>query len=179
MRKFIHLFCAFLVGTAGFAAQAAETAASTSTKPLSLRLNWKMKGEFAPFIVAETKGFFQKEGLNVKVNEGTSATQALQSVASGQDDIAYVPSVQLIKAVNEGMPVKAIATVVKVNSMGMVANSKFKLASPRDLEGRTVEISAEFDFQSDMGRVRAQEQYRCQQGEGCARSAFRAVRASA
>jgi NitT/TauT family transport system substrate-binding protein len=105
-----------------------------------------MKGEFAPLVVAVQKGFFRAEGLDVKVNPGSSATQALQSVAAGNDDLAYVPSVQLVQAVNNGMPVKAIATVVKVDSMGMVATSKFKLSSPKDLEGHSVEISAASTF---------------------------------
>jgi NitT/TauT family transport system substrate-binding protein len=114
--------------------------------PLSMRLNWQMKGEFAPFVVGVANGYFRAEGLDVKINEGSSATQALQSVVNGSDDLAYVPSVQLIQSVNNGMPVKAVATVVKEDSMGMVAKSKLKLASPKDLEGHTVEISAASTF---------------------------------
>jgi NitT/TauT family transport system substrate-binding protein len=114
--------------------------------PLSMRLNWQMKGEFAPFVVGVANGYFRAEGLDVKINEGSSATQALQSVVNGSDDLAYVPSVQLIQAVNNGMPVKAVATVVKEDSMGMVAKSKIKLSSPKDLEGHTVEISAASTF---------------------------------
>jgi len=116
-------------------------AASAADASLSLRLNWKMKGEFTPFVVAVEKGYFKEEGLDVTVNEGSGATQALQTVASGQDDIAYVPSIQLIKAINQGMPVKVVATVVKIDPMGMVAKSNIKLSTPADLEGRTVEIS--------------------------------------
>ncbi|HEX3440891.1 MAG TPA: ABC transporter substrate-binding protein [Pseudolabrys sp.] len=121
------------------AAQAQDAAKLT---PLSMRLNWQMKGEFAPFVVGVVNGYFRAEGLDVKINEGSSATQALQSVVNGSDDLAYVPAVQLIQSVNTGMPVKAVATVVKEDSMGMVAKSKVKLSSPKDLEGRTVEISA-------------------------------------
>jgi NitT/TauT family transport system substrate-binding protein len=84
--------------------------------------------------------------LDVKVLEGSSATQALQSVATGQDDLAYVPSVQLIEAVNQGMPLKAIATVVKVDSMAMVSQSTIPLSSPADLQGHIVEISAASTF---------------------------------
>jgi len=43
--------------------------------------------------------------------------------------------------VDEGMPVKVVASVVKIGPMGMVAKSHIKLSSPADLEGRTVEIS--------------------------------------
>jgi NitT/TauT family transport system substrate-binding protein len=114
---------------------------TTAADDISLRLNWKMKGEFTPFVVAVQKGFFKAEGLNVKVNEGRGATQALQTVASGQDDIAYVPSIQTIKAINKGMPVKVVATVVKLDPMGMVSKSNIPLSKPKDLEGRIVEIS--------------------------------------
>jgi NitT/TauT family transport system substrate-binding protein len=123
-------------------AGAARAQDAAKLTPLSLRLNWQMKGEFAPFVAGVANGYFRAEGLDVKINEGSSATQALQSVVNGSDDLAYVPAVQLIQSVNTGMPVKAVATLVKEDSMGMVAKSKVKLASPKDLEGRTVEISA-------------------------------------
>ncbi|PVB63179.1 ABC transporter substrate-binding protein [Labrenzia sp. 011] len=113
---------------------------------LSLRLNWKMKGEFTPFVVGSDKGMFSRNGTTVSVEEGSGATLALQSVATGEDDFAYVPSVQLIQAVNNGMPVKAIATVSKVDSMGMVARPGISLQSPKDLEGKTVEIASASTF---------------------------------
>lgn len=121
-------------------------AAQQKLDHLNLRLNWQMKGEFTPFIVAVQQGYFREQGLDVRVGEGSSATQALQSVTSGQDDIAYVPSVQLIKAVNQGMPLKAIATVVKVDPMATVSLARVPLSSPKDLEGHSVEISAASTF---------------------------------
>jgi NitT/TauT family transport system substrate-binding protein len=137
----------FKVGLAVFVVLAGLGAAhADELKKLLLRLNWQIKGEFAPFIVAVEKGYFREEGLDVAVGPGTSATQALQSVASNNDDLAYVPSVQLVQAVNNGMPVKVVATVVKVDSMGMVAPSTIPLSKPTDLEGRTVEISAASTF---------------------------------
>ena len=133
--RIVSLSLASAVLAAGFANMA------TAADDISLRLNWKMKGEFTPFVVAAQKGYFKAEGLNVTVNEGRGATQALQTVASGRDDIAYVPSIQAIKAINKGMPVKVVATVVKLDPMGMVSKSKIPLSKPKDLEGRTVEIS--------------------------------------
>ena len=120
----ISLLVALAVSAcAGPLCAAEKTASAQKLSPLSLRLNWQMKGEFSPFVVAVEKGYFEAEGLDVKVNPGSSATQALQSVASGNDDLAYGPSVQLIQAVNNGMPVRAVATVIKIDSMGMVAPS--------------------------------------------------------
>lgn len=125
-----------------FTALSMNAASAQGKETVSLRLNWKMKGEFTPFVVAVEKGYFAEEGLDVTVNEGAGATQALQTVASGQDDIAYVPSIQLVNAINRGMPVKVVATVVKLDPMGMVSKSGVKLSTPADLEGKTVEISA-------------------------------------
>jgi NitT/TauT family transport system substrate-binding protein len=148
MREFRRLVGALtlIVVSATCARNASAGAKEASLTPVSLRLNWQMKGEFTPFIVAVARGYFHSEGLDVKVQEGSSATQALQSVASGGDDVAYVPSIQLIEAINQGMPVKAVATIVKVDSMAMVAKSAIPLSSPSDLLGRRVEISAASTF---------------------------------
>lgn len=146
LNKRAHIVWAAIAASIIVATWQSAAADDKKLEPLHLRLNWQMKGEFTPFIVAVQQGYFRDQGLDVTVAEGSSATQALQSVASGQDDIAYVPSVQLIKAVNQGMPVKAVATVAKVDSMGMVSTAKVPLSSPSDLEGRTVEISAASTF---------------------------------
>lgn len=137
-----RLGCAAIV----VAAAVTTSVPAIAQDALSLRLNWTMKGEFTPFVVAAQNGYFEAEGLDVTVNEGSGATLALQSVATGQDDFAYVPSVQLIQAVNGGMPVKAIATVSKVDSMGIVARPGLDLSSPADLEGKKVEIAASSTF---------------------------------
>lgn len=138
-----------LLTAAALIAPATNARAASGPDPqltaVGLRLNWQMKGEFAPFIVAIKKGFFRQQGLEVSLGQGSSGTQALQSLASGRDDFAYVPSVQLIEAVNHGVPVKAIATVVKVDSMAMVSIDT-ALKSPKDLEGHTVEIAATSTF---------------------------------
>lgn len=135
-----------LVACGGSSEAPDQTSGKQESTPVSLRLNWQMKGEFTPFIVAVEKGYFQEQGLDVEVLEGKSATQALQVVGTGQDDFAYVPSIQLIKSVNEGMPVKATATVVKVDPMGMVSLPDVPLSTPQDLEGKKVEISAASTF---------------------------------
>lgn len=148
MRQFRRLVGALtvIVVSATCARNASAGGEEAVLTPVSLRLNWQMKGEFTPFIVAVEQGYFRAEGLDVKVQEGSSATQALQSVASGRDDVAYVPSIQLIEAINQGMPLKAVATIVKVDSMAMVAKSAIPLSSPSDLQGRTIEISAASTF---------------------------------
>ena len=62
--RIVSLSLASAVLAAGFANMA------TAADDISLRLNWKMKGEFTPFVVAAQKGYFKAEGLNVTVNEG-------------------------------------------------------------------------------------------------------------
>jgi len=151
--RIVSLSLASAVLAAGFANMA------TAADDISLRLNWKMKGEFTPFVVAAQKGYFKAEGLNVTVNEGRGATQALQTVASGRDDIAYVPSIQAIKAINKGMPVKVVATVVKLDPMGMVSKSSIPLSKPKDLEGRTVEISPVSTLHQILGDIFLTNEY--------------------
>jgi NitT/TauT family transport system substrate-binding protein len=83
MRKSRLLVFSILLAATACAGQARAAASDDTRTPVKLRLNWQMKGEFTPFIVAVEEGFFRAEGLDVKVLEGSSATQALQSVATG------------------------------------------------------------------------------------------------
>lgn len=121
--------------------------ASGSLRTLSVRFNWTMKGEFAPFVVAREKGFYRDAGIDAQLNPGTSGTQAATSVAVGHDDFGFIPSVQVIGGItNQGMPIRAVATVGNYTGMCWAARADIPLTGPRSLEGHRVSISPSSTF---------------------------------
>jgi NitT/TauT family transport system substrate-binding protein len=123
-----------------------SSATAAPVKRASLRFNWTYKGEFAPFFVAREKGFYREQGVELALEEGKSGTQAVQVVGAGSDQFAYVPSVQVIKGINEGVPLTTIAALGRWTGMVWAAWPDVPLQSPKDLEGRRVSISAASTF---------------------------------
>ena len=77
---------------------------------LVMRLNWKIKGEFVPFIVAKENGIFEKYGLDVEVFEGAGSVKTMQSVAQGDDDFGVTSSIEPMQGIEQGMKIKMIAS---------------------------------------------------------------------
>lgn len=125
---------------------APATEAANDLKEVSVRLNWRIKGEFAPVYAAETLGFFEREGLKVTIGEGRGTTEAILQVATGRDHFGYIPTPQAILAVNQGMPIKMVGTLATETSMGWISFDDIPLNHPKDLEGRTVSIAAASTF---------------------------------
>lgn len=55
------------------------------------------------------QGFFEEEGLDVSVSIVQQPPASLAAVQSGQVDIAYSPSIPLLNAIGQGIPLKLVA----------------------------------------------------------------------
>src|SRR2546428_11683175 len=139
---------AFLRGATAVGAGIASTSFSArgavgpQRKKATLRLNWTAKGEFTPLYVAREKGFFEEQGLDVEILEGKSGTQAVQVVGTGNDTFGFVPSIQVVQGINQGIPVKVTGTFGRVTGMCWESWPDVPLGGPKALEGRKVSISS-------------------------------------
>lgn len=115
-------------------------------KKATLRFNWTAKGEFTPFYVAQEKGFFKEQDLDVELNEGKSGTQAVQVVGTGNDTFGYVPSIQVVQGIHQGIPLKVVGTFGRVTGMCWASWPGIPLEGPKSLEGRKVSVSSASTF---------------------------------
>lgn len=114
-------------------------------KTVTIRLSWKVKGEFAPLFVAVRKGFYARRGVAVRVLEGTGAGPTLTEVANGHDAFAYVGAIETAQGISQGMPLVMVANYI--HRSPMVLASFEPLRTPRDLEGKSIGTSPQDTFQ--------------------------------
>ncbi|MCR2805693.1 ABC transporter substrate-binding protein [Paenibacillus soyae] len=117
-------------------------------KSITLRLNWKFKGEFAPFFVTKEKGIFEKYGLDVDVLEGSGSVAVLQVVAENREEIGVTSAVEPIQGVELGMPVKIIASYMSKSPIMILSHADTPVRSPKDLEGKKLVSSSGSTFSS-------------------------------
>src|SRR5215813_3714694 len=65
---------------------AAEKAKET---PITIRLDFIVGGNHAPWFVAWEKGFYAKRGLNVTIQPGTGSADTVRTIASGGADVGF------------------------------------------------------------------------------------------
>ena len=111
--------------------------ASESDK-VKLALDWYPNANHIGLYIAEDKGYFSDENLEVEIYTPSDPSTVLQTVASGSDDfgINYQPDVLIAR--DEGVPVISVLGMVQhpLNSMMMLESKGYD--SPSDLVGKKI-----------------------------------------
>ena len=116
-------------------------AAPRAQEKLSIKLEFLPYGMHAPFYLAVEKGWFKQAGLDVSIEDGNGSAPAIQLVGAGKYDIAEVDLGAMIMARDNGVPVKAIAGILRRSDIGALVAANSNIHTPKDLEGKTVYYS--------------------------------------
>ena len=122
----------------GAAVLAAGSGAAYAQEQVNVRFSWKLKGEYAPLFVAQEKGYFAREGLNVRLGEGAGAPAALGALLQGQEDAVLLPGIFALTAISKGMPVKLIALYHPKTPVALISWPENPVRTPKDLEGKQI-----------------------------------------
>lgn len=119
---------------------ATETpAATTAAKPVEIRIGTMPTQAASIYAIGVEKGFFEKQGLNVKLTIFTSAVERDAAATAGQLDgfVTDVIGLANLKSGNYDF----IATSSEYENFSLVTSPKTKAASAADLKGLKVGIS--------------------------------------
>lgn len=92
----------------------------SATKPtsdakdkLSIMLDWYPNAVHSLIYVAQEKGYFADQGLDVEIQMPADTNDSLKLVAAGKIDLALSYQPQILLARGENIPVRSIAAVVR------------------------------------------------------------------
>jgi NitT/TauT family transport system substrate-binding protein len=114
---------------------ASRAAAQTSIK---FSLDGRLEGLVATFLLPQDRGYFRADGLDVVVDEATTALEPITRVASGAYDMALADINTLIKYRDQrpSPPVKAVFIVYNKPPFAVVARRSRGITEPKQLEGK-------------------------------------------
>jgi ABC-type nitrate/sulfonate/bicarbonate transport system substrate-binding protein len=113
----------------------------TENEKLNVRLSWLPEAVNAPILLAQEKGYFSEEGLDVTIHNGGLDVNGMQMLLSGTDDIIFAgDDATVILAIGNKAPVKIIGTMLK-NPNAFVVNAKSNIKRPKDFEGKKIAIN--------------------------------------
>lgn len=114
-------------------------AAAQETK-IKFQLDWRFEGPAAIFLMANTKGYFKQEKLDVTIDAGNGSANAVNRVASGTYDMGFADLAALMEftANNPTAPSKPVAVMMVYNDTPatVFALKKSGIKSPADLAGK-------------------------------------------
>lgn len=133
-------FSAALALATGLAA-AGFTAPAFAQTDIKLTLDWRFEGPAAGFLLAQDKGYFAEEGLNVTIDTGNGSVEAIPRVATGAYQLGFGDINSLIKFLDEdpAQPVKAIMMVYDKPVFSVIGRKSLGITEdPKSLEGKTL-----------------------------------------
>jgi NitT/TauT family transport system substrate-binding protein len=100
---------------------------------------------FGPWMLAQAKGYYAAEGLDVKFVTGRGGVDVAKQVGAGNAVIGGAIGDTPIIARAQGIPVKAVAVLGAGSLTQLVSHKDEKIESPRELKGKTVTVLAYTD----------------------------------
>jgi ABC-type nitrate/sulfonate/bicarbonate transport system substrate-binding protein len=92
------------------------------------------------FYLAAMEGYFQKNGLDVEVQQANGSPASIAAIVSGRSDFTFVNLVALASAAAEGVKAKLVACQNSIYPDMMISQPDIR--SVHDLEGKVVGITA-------------------------------------
>ena len=108
------------------------------TASVKLALDWYPNANHLGLYIAQQKGYFEEENLDVTMYTPSDPSTVLQTVGAGQDDfgMSYQPDVLLAR--NEGVPVVSILGVVQHPLNSLMTLQSSGITRPAQLAGKKV-----------------------------------------
>jgi putative hydroxymethylpyrimidine transport system substrate-binding protein len=110
-------------------------------------LDFFPNADHAGIYAAQAGGHFQREGLDVRIRTPSDPSVPLKLLAAGKADLAVSYEPEVLRARDKGLPVVAVAALVRVPLTSIVSLPRAGIRTPADLAGKTVG-TAGIDYQS-------------------------------
>jgi NitT/TauT family transport system substrate-binding protein len=107
---------------------------------LTLQLKWVTQAQFAGYLVAESKGFYDEENLDITILPGGPNIAPEQVIAGGGADIIVTWMAAGMAARESGVPLVNIAQPFKRSGLMMICPAEEEIASPADFPGKTLGV---------------------------------------
>jgi len=118
-----------------------SSTAFADKEKVSLLLDWFVNPDHAAIIIAQQKGFFEKNNLEVEIIEPADPSMPPKLVAAKKADLAVDYQPQLQMQVAQGLPLVRIATLVNSPLNSLVVLKDSGIEKIEDLKGKKVGYS--------------------------------------
>ena len=106
---------------------------------VTFALNWNVPySGWAGFYVAQDKGYFEAEDLNVEFLLVKGSNPANQAIAAGDAQLGVSTASSVVVAASQGLPLLAVSAYMQANPEGVIARKDRGIESITDFTGKRV-----------------------------------------
>lgn len=156
MHRWIRaLVAALILVSLGFGIDRVQAHPQPALIPVTLQLKWVPQAQFAGYFVAQAKGFYKRQGLNVTIKPGGPDIAPEQVVASGGANFGIDWLSALLVARDKGLPLENIAQIFQASGMRLITFKSSGIKRIQDFKGKRVGVwfsGNEYQFMALMAK---------------------------
>jgi NitT/TauT family transport system substrate-binding protein len=141
MKRFVKAMVALALGAA---VAAGAWAQAPEKKKITIAVGGKSLFYYLPLTVAERKGYFKEEGVEVEIPDFAGGARALQALVGGSADMVSGAYEHTINMAAKKQPIKAVVLQMKYSSIALIMSKEraAKYKGPKDLKGLKIGVTA-------------------------------------
>ena len=148
-KRIVLMLVASLTLATGFAACSSDDDDSSSdsgttsaqTKDATLVLDFIPNAVHAGIYRAQAAGYYEDNGIKLKIIEPTSTADTLRLIDAGKADIGIADGIDLAGQIDQGREAKGVMAVLQRPPGGLITLKEEGIESPSGLEGKTVGVT--------------------------------------
>lgn len=146
----------FITGLLAGALALSAAPAAMAADALTLQLKWVTQAQFAGYLVAQEKGFYAEEDLDITILPGGPNIAPEQVIAGGGADIIVTWMAAGLSARDNGVPLVNIAQPFKRSGLMMICPTETGITTEADFPGHTLGVwffGNEYPFFAWMNKI--------------------------
>ena len=133
-------FTSSLLGAVVAVCAVGTSLSASAADKVTIQLKWVPQAQFAGYFVAQSKGYYKAEGLDVTIKPGGPDISPVQVIAGNGADVVVNWMPDALAAREAGVPLVNIAQVFDKSGMMLTCKKASGVSSPKDFKGKTLGV---------------------------------------
>ncbi len=133
----VMVMLVFLAGCGG-GSDPATAEEPAGLEKMTVQMKWLPQAQFMGYYVAQAKGYYEEEGIDIELLPGGSDIIPEQMVFNGVADVGVTWVSSLLKYQEQGWDLKHVSQTFQNSGMLLVAKAESGIQTPADLAGKDI-----------------------------------------
>lgn len=117
---------------------AGDSGAEDGPERVTLTLDWYPNADHAGVYTAQSQGYFEDAGLDVKIRQPSDPASVLQLVAAGRSEFGISYENEMTNAATRDIPVQSVMAIMQEPLNSIISLKESGITEPEDLAGKRI-----------------------------------------